>query len=116
MDFLGTSSIQDVVELRAGSTVDLTQPQQLVKTPKQTLHSSNEQRPDQLVTCFVCGSIGKFHLFPIRVRQNSARPSEQYFPFLASHHEPPHGLSPVSPTQSKVQACSMCHELLHEQW
>ncbi|XP_055314117.1 uncharacterized protein LOC129575161 isoform X3 [Sitodiplosis mosellana] len=123
MDFLGTST-QDVVELRAGTSIDLTQSQQLAKASRLSVHNSNEVRPEQqqqqqqqqLVTCFVCGSVGKFQLYSIRVRQNPARPSEPYFPFLVSHHEPPHGLHAVSATQSKVQACSMCQELLHEQW
>lgn len=119
MDFLGTSA-QDVVELRAGQSVDLTQSQQLAKaTGKLTAHHSHDQRAvieQQMVTCFVCGSVGKFQLFSIRIRQNPARPSDPYFPFLASHHEPPHGLQPVSSTQSKVQACSMCQQILHEQW
>lgn len=119
MDFLGAST-QDVVELRAGASIDLTQSQQ-AKTSRLSVHNSNEVRPEQqhhqpLVTCYVCGSVGKFQLFSIRVRQNPARPSEPYFPFLVSHHEPPHGLQAVSATQSKVQACSMCQELLHEQW
>lgn len=115
MDYLGAST-QDVVELRAGASVDLTLSQQLAKASKLAVNSSNEQRPDSPVTCFVCGTVGKYQLFSIRVRQNPARPSDPYFPFLASHHEPPIGLQQVSPTQSKVQACSMCQQLLHEQW
>lgn len=117
MDYLGTST-QDVVELRAGTSVDLTQTQQLAKiSNKYGAHNANEPTPStSIITCFVCGSYGKFQLFSIRVRQNPARPSEPYFPFLASHHEPPHGCQPVSPSQSKVQACSMCQQLLHEQW
>lgn len=122
MDFLGQSA-QDVVELRAGQSIDLTQSQQLTRSNTSNVtvahHSHEQQRSShdqQLVTCFVCGSVGKFQLFSIRIRQNPARPSDSYFPFLASHHEPPHGLQPVSPTQSKVQACSMCQQILHEQW
>lgn len=115
MDYLGTS--QDVVELRAGASVDLTLSQQLTKaSTKLTANHSNDQRPDSAVTCFVCGTVGTYQLFSLRVRENPARPSEPYFPFLASHHEPPRGLQPVSPTQSKVQACSMCQQLLTQQW
>lgn len=120
MDYLGTSIRQDVVELRdeTPSSIDLTQSQsqQLSKESKINAQNLNVQKLEQLVTCFVCGGVGNFHLFSIRVRQNPVRPSEPYFPFLASHHEPPHGLQPVSATQSKIQACSMCQELLHEQW
>lgn len=126
MDYLGTST-QDVVELRAGTSVDLTQTQQQLArvANKFGAHNPNEQASATIatglgvattLTCFVCGSYGKFQLYSIRIRQNPARPSEPYFPFLASHHEPPHGCQSVSPSQSKVQACSMCQQLLHEQW
>lgn len=115
MDFLGTSA-QDVVELRAGTSIDLTKSQQLSKVSKFTAHNANETRLDPVVTCFVCGSVGRFQLTSIQVRQNPARPAEPYFPFLTSHHEPPHGCQPISPSQSKVEACSMCYQLLHEQW
>lgn len=123
MDFLSTSA-QDVVELRSGQTVDLTQTPQLAKSSgKVTAHHTNDQRTatDQPiqnfgVTCFVCGSVGRFQLFSIRIRQNPARPSEPYFPFFASHHEPPAGFPPILHNQTKLQACSMCQQILHEQW
>lgn len=122
MDYLGTSA-QDVVELRCRS-IDLTQSEQIAKGSKldntqqhhqHHQHQHNEQKDEQFSICFVCGNVGKFTLYSIRIRQNSARPSEPHFPFL-ENHEPPNGLLAVSPTQNKIQACLMCQQLLYEQW
>lgn len=111
MDF---SRNHDTNDLKTGSSIDLTQhPDQASasKSGSRTTSSLN----DQIVTCFVCGNTGKFLLYSIRVRPNSARLSEPYFPFL-ENHEPPLGLSSVTETQTKVQGCSMCQQLLYEQW
>lgn len=111
MDF---SRNHDTNDLKTGSSIDLTQhadQASALKSGSRTVSSSN----DQINTCFVCGNTGKFLLYSIRVRPNPARPSEPYFPFL-ENHEPPLGLSTVTETQTKVQGCSMCQQLLYEQW
>lgn len=126
MDF--SRSTHEANDLKTGQSIDLTQPEQLAKgsklytsvaatsQPTSTSSTSYEQRHEQqLVTCFICGNIGKFQLYSIRVRPNPARPSEPYFPFL-ENHEPPLGLTAVTELQTKVQSCSMCQQLLYEQW
>lgn len=113
--FNSSSSTQDVVELRCRSTIDLTHPDHIAKATNFEHTSHSEHNDDQSTVCFVCGNVGKFLLYPVRIRLNPARLAEPYFPFLETH-EPPAGLPPITPTQTKVQACVLCHKLLHEQW
>lgn len=110
-------------ELRGGS-VELTQAEQSSRGPRQqtdtisgnaTTFTRNRNDDQQKVTCFVCGNTGRFNLYSVRVRQNAAQPSDPYFPFL-ENHEPPNGLLPVTSSQSKVNACSLCQQILYEQW
>lgn len=115
--FNSGSSTHDVVELRCRSTIDLTHSDHLGKTAHYEHSQNNEHTNNDQTTavCFVCGSVGNFPLYSLRVKQNPARPSEPFFPFLEKH-EPPTGQQPVTPTQTKVRSCATCQHLLHEQW
>lgn len=96
-------------ELRGGSLLPSTEPS---ISQTENAIQLNDGKP---AICFVCGASGHFNTYPLRVRQNPERPSEPYFPFL-ENHEPPNGLLPISATQTKVQACSVCNVMLKEQW
>lgn len=68
-----------------------------------------------LVKCFVCGSYGAQDHNQLRIKPNTERPHEPYFPFLESH-EPPTGCYPLKPSQLTVRSCALCYRNLTYQW
>lgn len=77
--------------------------------------SSTSSEASTMSVCYVCGAVGRFDTYPLRVRQNPERPTDAYFPFL-ERHEPPHGVLQATSTQSTIRACNLCYTMLNEQW
>ena len=60
--------------------------------------------------CFVCGSMGAFHVLHTKPRADKGA----YYPFL-SHHELPKGSLPPT-AEGAIQACQVCFSFLNQQW
>lgn len=67
--------------------------------------------------CFVCGNRGHSRSYPLSSKPRPDRPKEPYFSFLDSH-EPPQGYSKsrTKGDPSIYLACSLCYQLLIQQW
>ncbi|XP_048517792.1 uncharacterized protein LOC109543563 isoform X2 [Dendroctonus ponderosae] len=74
--------------------------------------------PPPLEICFVCGNRGHPRSYPLSSKPRSDRSTrDPYFPFLDSH-EPPKGYPKFwgKSDPSIYAACSLCYQLLMQQW
>ncbi|CAG9764113.1 unnamed protein product [Ceutorhynchus assimilis] len=67
--------------------------------------------------CFVCGNRGHLRSYPLSSKPRLDRPKEPYFPFLDSH-EAPKGYAKLwaKSDPSIFASCSLCYQLLIQQW
>lgn len=78
-------------------------------------NTSSKEETSTTMICFVCGSNGASDSYQLRIKPNTEKPTESYYPFLESH-EPPSGCNAIQPSQQTVRACSLCFANLNLQW